>query len=243
VDFGADNAYGGDNDSQTSFSLNESSLETETWISVDVPLSGLANRQNLAQLVLDGNENFNTVYIDNVYFYIGEETGGSSEPEEAAPTPSLDASDVISIFSDAYTDVPVDNWITEWSSATFEDATVEGNAVKKYSGLDFVGIETTTSTVDASEMTHFHIDVWSANFTSFSIKLVDFGPDGVFEGGDDTEHQLDFTSPTQEEWVSYDILLSDFTDLTTTAHIAQYILVAQPAGAATIFVDNMYFHK
>jgi hypothetical protein len=92
-------------------------------------------------------------------------------------------------------------------------------------------------------MTHVHIDVWSADNTSFGFKLVDFGADGSYGGGDDVEHQLNFASPAQGVWVSYEIPLSSFSGLTTKAHLAQYILVGQPAGANTIWIDNFYFYK
>ncbi|MFN0013643.1 MAG: T9SS type A sorting domain-containing protein, partial [Saprospiraceae bacterium] len=64
---------------------------------------------------------------------------------------------------------------------------------------------------------------------------------GAFGGGDDTEHQVNFNAPAQGQWVSLDIPLSQFVGLTTREHIAQYILVGQPSGASTIFVDNVYF--
>ena len=150
---------------------------------------------------------------------------------------------MISLFSDAYTDVKVDTWRTDWSSAKLEDVSVAGNAVKKYSELDFVGIETVANKINASEMTHFHIDVWSPNFELFAIKLVDFGPDGAFGGGDDKEHQVNFTMPAKSSWVSLDIPLTDFVGLTTKSNMSQYILVGQPTGAATVYVDNVYFHK
>jgi len=65
--------------------------------------------------------------------------GGGGEPTDAAPTPNVDMTNVISMFSDAYTDVNVDTWRTDWSSATLEDVDVAGNATKKYSELNFVG--------------------------------------------------------------------------------------------------------
>jgi hypothetical protein len=121
---------------------------------------------------------------------------------------------------------------------------VSGDAALQYSNLDFVGIETVASgTVDASNMTHFSVDVWSADYTFFAIKLVDFGADGAFGGGDDVEHQVEFQMPAQQQWVTLDIPLSDFTNLTTTSNIAQYIFVGQPTGATTVFVDNMLFHN
>ena len=93
------------------------------------------------------------------------------------------------------------------------------------------------------KMTHFSIDVWSADFTFFGVKLVDFGADGAFGGGDDVEHQINFDMPAQAGWNTYDIPLSDFAGLTTTSNIAQYILVGQPTGTTTIYVDNVLFHK
>jgi hypothetical protein len=219
-------------------------VPTSGWGSVDIPLSNFSpvDLSDVIQLKFDGDGD---IYLDNLYFHKdsgGGGGGGGTEPSEAAPSPTQAAGDVISIFSDAYTDVTVDTYLTEWSVGTLDNVTVGGNATLKYSSLDFAGIETVLNTIDASEMTHFHIDVWSADFTSFGIKIVDFGPDGAFDGGDDSEHQVDLT-PAQGQWVSLDIPLTDFTGLTSNEHIAQYILVGQPTGATTIYVDNIYFHK
>ena len=147
------------------------------------------------------------------------------------------------MFSNAYTNVPVDTWRTSWSNATLEDVTLGGNAAKKYSALDFVGIETASSPIDATAMTHFHTDVWSSDFTTFKIKLVDFGANGAFGGGDDKEHEVTFTSPAKDTWVSLDIPLSDFINLTTRAHISQLIYVGAPTGNNTVYIDNVYFHN
>jgi hypothetical protein len=191
-------------------------------------------------MVISGD--LSTVYVDNVYFY--KQGGGTAtQPTTPAPTPVYPAANVISLFSDAYTNVPVDTWRTDWSSAVLTDVNIAGNPTKKYSQLDFVGIETVNNQLDVSSMTNFHIDVWSPDFTLFGVKLVDFGADGAFGGGDDVEHQVDFNSPVKGGWVSLDIPLSDFTGLTTKNHIAQYILVGQPTGTTTVYVDNVLFHR
>ncbi|MCU0342612.1 MAG: T9SS type A sorting domain-containing protein [Ignavibacterium sp.] len=191
---------------------------------------------------LGGRTQDNVIYFDNITFSAGG--GSSTEPTVAAPTPpARDPASVISLFSEAYANVIVDTWRTDWSSALFTDVTIAGNPTKKYSQLDFVGIETVANQLNISNMTHVHIDIWSADFTFFGIKLVDFGADGAFGGGDDVEQQIDFNSPTQGEWVSLDIPLSDFTNLTTRNHIAQYILVGQPTGSNTVYVDNFYFYN
>jgi hypothetical protein len=212
-------------------------LTVNGWNSYNIPLAGnIANQKNrLGALILVGGPNY---ILDNIYFY-----RVPTSPTVAAPTPTLPAANVISLFSNQYTNVPVDTWRTPWSSATLADVTIAGNATKEYSNLDFVGIETVNNQINATAMTHVHIDVWSANFSSFSIKLVDFGANGVFGGGDDREHQLDFAAPAQGQWISYDLPLSSFTGLTTRANIAQYILVAQPTGAAKVYIDNFYFHN
>jgi hypothetical protein len=206
-----------------------------------------------------------TIYIDNIRFNAqkltdpvscsdgiqngtetGVDCGGScaacpgQEPLVAAPTPIQPPANVISMFSNAYTNVPVDTWRTVWSSATLTDLQIAGNDTKKYTLLNFVGIETVTSQINATGMTHFHVDAWTPNMTAFRIKLVDFGANAAFGGGDDKEHELSFT-PTLNGWNSYDIPLSDFTGLTTRAHMAQLIFSGNPSGAGTVFIDNVYF--
>lgn len=165
-------------------------------------------------------------------------------PLISAPTPPARASqDVISMFSDAYTDVTVDTWRTPWSDASFEDVSIDGNPTKKYSALNFVGIETTSSNIDATAMTTMHMDFWSPNLTEFKIKLVDFGADGAFDGGDDSEHEITIANPNNGEWVSLDIPLSDFTGLNSRANLAQLIYVGAPAGSSIVFIDNIYFYR
>ncbi len=61
------------------------------------------------------------------------------------------------------------------------------------------------------------------------MKLVDFGADGAYGGGDDTEHEIIYSAPATETWISYDIPLTDFTGLVNTDHLAQLIL-QRPIG-------------
>lgn len=226
------------------------SLAGNQWNSIDIPLKDYTDQgltvNDIFQFKFDVQpDNGGTIYVDNIYFH-GDSSGGGTNPTEpaaAAPEPTVAEANVISMFSDAYTDVTVDTWRTDWSSATLEDVSVDGNATKKYSALDFVGIETVTSMIDASSMTQFHVDVWSADFTEFKVKLVDFGPDGAYDGGDDVEHEIVISSPAQGEWVSLELDLSDFTGLTTRAHIAQLIFAGSPTSNNTVYVDNVYFHN
>jgi len=170
-------------------------------------------------------------------------------PTVAAPDPTALAENVVSLFSNAYTNVPVDTWSAEWDQADVVDVQVAGDDVKLYTNLVFAGIEFTSQTIDATQMTNFNMDVWTPDPTAapaiFKIKLVDFGADGAWGGGDDVEHEITLDETTTpalatEEWVSLDIPMSDFTALTTTGHLAQLIISGDPN---IVYVDNVYFYN
>lgn len=251
VDFGANGVFGGGDDvsHELTFTANTNpALTTREWVQLDVPLSaftGLTTRQHLAQLVISGD--LPTVYVDNVYFY--KEAGPLTEPTIPAPTPTFPAADVISLFSNPYTNVPVDTWSASWDQADVADVQIAGNDTKLYTNLVFAGIEFIRQTVDASAMTHFYMNIWTPDPTAlpavFKIKLVDFGANGVFGGDDDVEHELTFNANSTPalktgEWVIFNIPLSNFTGLTTKGHLAQMIISGNPN---TVYVDNILFHK
>jgi len=261
VDFGADGAFGGGDDTEGLFAAHAGSTPaltgTAQWVSLDIPLDSFTkltgptwNRAHLAQMVLvaPAPAGGGTVYLDNLYFSRAG-GGGATQPTTAPAAPTAAPADVISLLSKAYTNVGVDTWRTSWSQATLADVTIGGDPMKEYTGLDVVGIETTgANLIDATAMTHFHVDVWTPNATTLKVKLVDFGADGAFAGGDDTEHELVFNAGSTPAlatgaWVSLDLPLSSFTGLTNRAHMAQLIFAGVPTGAATLYVDNVYFHK
>ena len=248
VDFGENGVWdGGGDDSEHELTITASEgLATEQWVRIDLALAdfgGLTGRGSLAQLIISGDPN--TVYVDNVYFRIGEPPPPPGEPAEAAPAPAEAADKVVSLFSDAYTDVTVDTWSADWDQAAVEDVEIAGDAVKKYSGLVFAGIEFTSQTVDATGMTHFRMDIWTPDPTetaAFRVKLVDFGANGVWDGGgDDSEHEVTITADeglATGQWVQLDLALADFGGLAAREHLAQLIISGDPN---TVFVDNVYF--
>ena len=164
-------------------------------------------------------------------------------PASSPVAPSASPSDVISLFSNSYTDVTVDTWRTSWSTGNLEELEITtGNDAKKYTNMGYVGVETVASVIDASTMNYFSFDYWTPDATEIKIKLVDFGGNGTYQGdpNDDVEHELAYTS-TQGSWQTLKIPLSDFTGLTTLEHIAQYIFSG--SGSSTIYIDNVYFSK
>lgn len=244
VDFGADGGYQGGDDKEHEVVLTPTQ---NGWNSYDIPMSdftGLTTKQHIAQLVFScAPAGQGTAYIDNVYYHKTPLVDPNT-PQTAAPTPAFVAADVISMFSNAYTNKTVNSWRTDWSVATLTDLQVAGNDTKKYSALDFVGVETVgANVIDATGMTHFYFNAWTPNLTSFKVKLVDFGADGAYQGGDDKEHELTLTAPTLSSWNTYDLPLSSFTGLTTRAHMAQLVFVGAPTGSGTVFIDNVLYRK
>ena len=243
VDFGADNGYDGGDDSEHEIAFENPT--TGTWVNYHIDLADFTNltgKTSISQIILSAAPAGSAkVYIDNVFF--------SKEPTESVPItaaadPTDAQADVISLFSGVYTDITVDTWRTDWSKATLEDAQVDGNDVKKYTMLDFVGIEATgDNSIDASNMEHITFDAWTPNATTYRIKLVDFGADNGYDGGDDSEHQIAFEMPATETWTNHKIALDSFVNLTSRANISQLIFSALPTAEVTLYLDNIYFSK
>ena len=135
-------------------------------------LHGLVNRGNLAQMIISGASP--TVYLDNIYFF---STAPPSAERAHRGRTDADArgGNVVSLFSDAYTDATVDTWSASWDQADVEDVQIAGDAVKKYTSLVFAGIEFTSTTVDASAATHFHFDVWTPDPTAAPPRSAEAG--------------------------------------------------------------------
>ena len=249
VDFGADGVFGGDDDSEHEVEVTPTTTPRITpgaWSSLDIPLSsfgGLASRGHLAQLIISGASR--TVYLDNMFFFRGE-TVVSEAPDEPAPTPQDAAADVISLYSDSYEDATVDTWSAEWDQADTEELLIAGNATKKYSNLVFAGIEFISPTLDVTGMTHFRMDIWTPDETAadtLKIKLVDFGANGFYDGGDDTEHEVAITASgglATGEWIHLNLPLASFANLAAREHLAQLII---SGDLNTLFIDNVYFRR
>lgn len=175
----------------------------------------------------------------------------SDAPSLPAPAPTVPASNVISMFSGAYTDITVDTWSADWPDmADVQDFRVSGNLVKAYTNLFYAGITFENDQIDATNMDFFHIDVWvPEGVTFFKVKLVDFGEDGAYLGAPDSERELTFDAASDPplvtgEWTSLDVPIEDFMNgpngLFARAHLAQMIISGH---GNTAFVDNIFFYR
>jgi hypothetical protein len=244
VNWGADKSYGGGDDSEHEVVFT--SPTQSTWNQWHIPMSsfsGLSGKGAIAQIILSAQPTGSAeVYVDNILFTTEAQSNAPQAPSAGAVTPTVEAASVVSIFSNAYTNKAVDTWRTPWSNATFADTTIGSDDMKRYTKLDFVGIEATgANLIDASAMQYVHIDFWTPNATTFRIKLVDWGADKAYGGGDDKEHEIASTTHASGEWISWHLPLSSFTTLTNRSSIAQVIFSAQPTGSATVFIDNFFF--
>ncbi|WP_179335635.1 Ig-like domain-containing protein [Winogradskyella costae] len=226
-DIGADNAFGGTDDSDDELTLTNTTLVSNSWVSIDVPISdfpGLTSRSNLAQVVFISDATITDVYVDNIYFY-----EISAEPTDAAPTPTVPAANVISIFSDAYANVAGTNLNPDWGQATaVTEEAIEGNNALKYSGLDYQGI-LLGSAQDVSSMTHLHIDYFTANSTALNAFLISSGP---------IEKAKALAVPSASGWTSLEIPLADFNPVDLAD-----IIQLKFDGNGDIYIDNIYFHN
>lgn len=189
----------------------------------------------------------------------GSLTIQSQGPFVPAPVPNRNPANVISVFSDAYTNIPVDfyNGFFAPFQTTLGGAglVINGDNLIQYTNLNFVATEFKNPTVNASQMTHLHVDlqirepIGPADF--ISIQLGDFGANAVFGGGDDSNGTVKFTSASlsSNQWISLDIPLASFTGLTSRNNLAQIFFISADGTSnniptiSTILVDNMYFYK
>ena len=167
-----------------------------------------------------------------------------------APIPTRNRANVISIFSDAYNNVPVNyynGYWQPWQTTVSNDFSVNGDNILNYTIFNFVGMEFSSPTVNATSMTHFHLDAFIpgaiAPGRQLRVIIVDFGANGVFGGGDDTRHSTTFTAPfvVSQNWMSIDIPFSAMPGLASRSNLAQIIL--EGGDGSVIYVDNVYFYN
>lgn len=151
-------------------------------------------------------------------------------PTTAAPIPTVNASKVISIFSDTYTSgISGANFNPNWSQTTvYSLYDISGNSVIKLENFNYQGFE--YSTVDASTMTKLHIDVWTPNETS--LQVTPLSPS--------QEHLVSVGSLNLETWNSFDIPLSSFTGVSLSS-LFQFKMVG--SGGKIVYIDNIYLYN
>ena len=200
----------------------------------NISLNFPAGLGNYAKIVLftDFNNNLTGTYT------IDDLAGGTNvaapvvvAPTVAAPTPPVrNATDVINLYSSAYTEIAGTNWNPNWGQATVAtEIQIAGNATRKMASLNYQGAVIATAQ-NVSTMTNLHLDVWTPDCNSFSVFLISPPLEGPV-----------VLTPTLSGWNSFDIPLSSYTVPDLNA-IKEMKFVSGTAGT-TVYMDNIYFWK
>ena len=127
-------------------------------------------------------------------------------PTTSAPVPSKNADDVISVFSDEYTDVATD-YAPGWNQnpAVVVDSSFDpgdGNNVLRYGDFSYQGTILGTG-VDMAAMEFMHLDIWVESDDTNTYKVTPIGG---------SENLVDITT-TPGSWNSVDIPVSSFPNV------------------------------
>ena len=156
----------------------------------------------------------------------------NTTPTTAAPTPTWESDDVISVYSDAYTGIET-NTNPGWDQATQTTVVqIAGNNTLEYANLDYQGTEYTET--DVSAMGYLHLDYYTVDATALEFFL-------ITNGGESTENAYDIAASESfalGQWVSLDIPLTFYSDLgQDLAKAFQF----KTEGNGTVYLDNLYF--
>jgi hypothetical protein len=148
----------------------------------------------------------------------------------ASPVPSRAGASVISVFSEAYTNVAATDFYPGWGQTTVaSQTTLGGNAVMKYTNFGYMGIAL-GSTVDASLMNKLHVDIYSVDETNIRLTPISAG------------HEVPtvLSGLTQGSWNSFDVPLTTYTGVVTSALIQ---FKFDGGTGKTFYMDNLYFYN
>ncbi|MDG1503695.1 MAG: family 16 glycosylhydrolase [Flavicella sp.] len=156
---------------------------------------------------------------------------GTTSPTDAPTAPTASAADVISLFSEAYTDVPNTNWTPNWGQSTVSSLeTIAGNEVRKYTNLNYIGVALDDAQYqDVSSFEKIHFDYWTADASDLSLALISPGP---------SENPVSVEAISTGAWQSVDIPLSSYS----TPDLSE-IFQLKFEGSGTVYIDNVYFYK
>lgn len=169
-------------------------------------------------------------YIDNINFAEPKEVIIPDDPTTAPEAPTAPAAQVISIFSDAYTNIEGTDFNPNWGQSTVVTTeTIAENTVLKYSNLNYQGTAF-ASNLDVSGKTKIHLDYFTGNATLLKFFLISPGPA-------EKAYELN-VSDNPGAWNSVDIDLTHFSDVVDLTNIIQF----KVEGTGTVYFDNIYFY-
>ncbi|MFZ4105738.1 T9SS type A sorting domain-containing protein [Flavobacterium sp.] len=172
-------------------------------------------------------------------------------PLMAAPTPmARNAWDVISLYSNAYSNTTINDWSAGigWGGlAPITDLLIAGNDTKKIAFGNFIGVDFGAGNhFDATNMTTFHMDFWIPSATDLTGKVLNpkFSCWTSDTSGETSSFLLTYLPSVNGSWASIDAPISTFTAGSSNPNIrnnvAQYIL---SSNLGVVYVDNIYLYR
>ncbi|MDB9883008.1 T9SS type A sorting domain-containing protein [Bacteroidia bacterium] len=161
--------------------------------------------------------------------------GFAQAPTTSAAAPTEADADVISVFSDGFTDLAGTNFNPAWGQATVYSAfDVSGDNMLKYATLNYQGIEF-GSDINAASKGTLHMDIWSEQTADVAIFCISRGAV--------TEKSVTRTL-IAGQWNSVDISLSDYTAQGLSVSDLFQFKFDETARtiSPSIYVDNIYFY-
>ena len=260
-------------------------LTSGSWISVDVDITsagimvgGNLTRSDIAEIHITSN--LANAWYDNLYLYNevvipgtcfdgilnqdeqNIDCGGVCDdciigpPTYPAPTPpEREPSNVISIYSDAYENITIDNFdFGLCSNSGANEEMIAGNAVQHYYGpgnAGCQGILFENNRINATTFTKLHFDFYTdeTNLIGkvFNVKLVDWN--GNVNATTSTGLEINFnggsTPPlTSGSWISVDVDITSAGIMVggnlTRSDVAEIHITSNLASA---WYDNLYIYR
>ena len=171
------------------------------------------------------------------------DTGGTTVPTvAAAPVPSQSASNVKSLYSDAYTSVAQSWSVGSWyqSTKTSEVELASGDKAYCNTNFNYVGFQfgSDSQTVDMSDMDHMHLDIYPTADMTINIYPITKRADWTT---DDTQK---FARTLEGgKWNSIDLNVSDFKAAGLDVSKSYQIKLDGGDGNNTFYLDNIYYWK
>ena len=160
------------------------------------------------------------------------------KPTVAPTAPTVAEKKVISLYSDAY--ATTNNFTAHegWGDATvYEELTFDGNKVRYYTNLNWLGWQFISAPINALNMEKLHLDIWAEFAGSLKITPI-YGGDGLTK--DDSKGKV--VELQGQQWNSIDLnLATDFSNL-NFASIFQ-LKFGDAIGGTTFAIDNVYFYR
>lgn len=174
-----------------------------------------------------------------------------------APTPTTPAENVVSVFSDAYQNIPVsryNSFFEPFQTTLGGVQNVASETIISYTNLNFVGIvfndvifpAEAVQPVNATELTHLHIDINVQEALQDNdrllLELTNYGNNETVGS-----YLISGDELLEDDWASFDIPLSEFSGLANRNRIGLLLFNSVDASntptISSLYIDNVYFYS